>query len=179
MRLPIMKKTFALLLSITLTMCCVLSACSRAPEKTRATVKDYQSLAIGAVRIRAQVAVTLPEQEKGLMYCRSLPEGYGMLFVYKTPQKMYYWMNHVPIPLTIGFFKADGTLDEVRNMLPNDKRDIVSSSDRIQYCLEMNEGWYVRNGVKPGMKLDMRLVAEALEARGEETSAYGLKQADN
>lgn len=109
------------------------------------------------------------------MYCKSLGEGYGMLFAYKTPQKMYYWMNHVPIPLTIGFFKTDGTLDEVRNMLPNDKRDIVSSSNEIQYCLEMNENWYARNKIKPGMKLDMALVKKALEARGEETSLYGLK----
>jgi uncharacterized membrane protein (UPF0127 family) len=152
-----------------------LPACSQAETKQTATVKDYLTLEINGIRIRAQIAITGPEQEKGLMYCKSLPEGYGMLFAYKEPQEMCYWMNHVPIPLTIGFFRPDGTLDEVRRMLPNDKRSIVSSSKNIQYCLEMNENWYARNGVTPGMKLDMELVKKALAARGEESSRYGLK----
>jgi len=171
-----MQKILRLLFAcILLTTAAALSACSREPQTATATIKDYQTLEIDGKRVRAQIAVTNPEQEKGLMYCRSLAEGYGMLFAYKSPQKMSYWMNHVPIPLTIGFFKADGTLDEVRNMLPNDKRDIVSSNDRIQYCLEMNENWYARNQIRPGMKLDMELVKKAIEARGEDSTRYGLK----
>jgi uncharacterized membrane protein (UPF0127 family) len=153
----------------------VLSACSGEMQKTAATIQDYLPLAIDGKAVRAQVAVTEPEQEKGLMFREDLPDGDGMLFVYKTPQKMHFWMNHVPIPLTIGFFRPDGTLDEVRTMLPNDTRDIASSSDFIQYCLEMNDGWYARSDIKSGAKLDMGLVKKALEARGEETGKYGLK----
>jgi uncharacterized membrane protein (UPF0127 family) len=153
----------------------VLSACSGETQRAAATIQDYLPLAIDGKAVRAQVAVTEPEQEKGLMYRENLPDGDGMLFVYKTPQKMHFWMNHVPIPLTIGFFRADGTLDEVRTMLPNDTRDIASSSDLIHYCLEMNEDWYAHSGIKPGAKLDMGLLKNALEARGEETGKYGLK----
>lgn len=171
-----MKTILKILLACTLAISSVtLPACSRAEAKQTATIKDYLTLEINGTRVRAQVAITDPEQEKGLMYCKSLPEGYGMLFAYKEPQEMRYWMNHVPIPLTIGFFRGDGTLDEVRNMLPNDKRSIISSSDKIQYCLEMNENWYARNHITPGMKLDMGLVKKALEARGEEISRYGLQ----
>jgi uncharacterized protein len=171
-----MKKLLGIVTACILVAVAVsLSACSRGASKTPATVRDYQTLEIGFARIRAQIAITDPEQEKGLMYCKSLGEGYGMLFAYKTPQKMNYWMNHVPIPLTIGFFRSDGTLDEVRPMLPNDKRDIESSSDKIQFCLEMNENWYARNNIRPGAKLNMELLKKALEARGEEIDAYNLK----
>jgi uncharacterized membrane protein (UPF0127 family) len=166
-----MKRSLAILFLGAL----ILGGCAQREKHACATVRDYEPLAIGNVPIRVQVAITEPEQEKGLMYRTSLADGDGMIFVYKTPMKMDYWMNHVPIKLSIGFILPDGTLDEVRPMLPNDTRNIESANSNIQDVLEMNERWYERHGVKPGAKLDMAQLAKALKARGEETAAYGLK----
>lgn len=159
-----------------MTLCAVaVFGCART-EKTHATIADRLPLVLGDANINVQVAVTQGEQVKGLMYRKQLPDGDGMIFVYKKPQEMAFWMNHVPIPISIGFIKADGTLDEVRLMLPNDIRSTVSSSKEIQYVLEMNKGWFERHNVRAGAKLDMELLEKALKARGEEPVKYGIKQ---
>lgn len=108
------------------------------------------------------------------MYRSELADNVGMIFIYKTPQKMSYWMKNVPIPLSIGFIKADGTLAEIRFMLPNDTRAVFSSGSDIKFALEMNEGWFERHGVKAGAKIDLARLAQALESRGEESAGYGL-----
>jgi hypothetical protein len=38
----------------------------------------------------------------------------------------------------------------------------------------MNQGWYRKNGVKPGAKLDLKALAEAVKARGFVPARYGL-----
>jgi uncharacterized protein len=39
----------------------------------------------------------------------------------------------------------------------------------------MNQGWFKRHDVKPGAKLDLKAVAEALKARGLDPKQAGLK----
>ena len=169
-----MKRLSVLLASVA--ALALLSACSHdGSKRTGATFNDTLPLSIGDVPIRAQVAVTGPEQEKGLMYRQTLSDGEGMLFVFKQPQRMAFWMNHVPILLTVGFIGPDGTLQEVRTMLPNDTRSIESPGTKTQFALEMNENWFARHKVKPGAKLDRELLSKALRARGEDPEAYGLK----
>ena len=154
---------------------CQEQGCS-GPERASvaAPLSQHFEMTLGDRPVLLQVAVTLPEQEKGLMYRKSLAENEGMIFVYKTPQKMRYWMNHVPIPLSIGFFRSDGTLSEVRRMLANDTRTTESAADDIRFVVEMRDHWYAENGVKPGDKLDLAKLASALRQRGEEPADYGL-----
>jgi hypothetical protein len=39
----------------------------------------------------------------------------------------------------------------------------------------MNQGWFQRHEVKPGAKLDLKAVAEALKARGLKPEQMGLR----
>ncbi|HNX04793.1 MAG TPA: DUF192 domain-containing protein [Opitutales bacterium] len=155
---------------------CIQPGCSAngEPAAVRATIAQRFPMTLGGVPISIQIAISGPEQEKGLMYRTELADGEGMLFVYKSPQRMNFWMNHVPIPLAIGFIDPDGTLNEIRHMLPNDTRTTTSSGTNLQFCLEMDDGWYERHGVRPGAKLDLTLLAAALKARGEDSADYGL-----
>lgn len=153
---------------------CGQSGCVHEPATERATIAERFPLTIGEREISVRVALTNSEQAKGLMYCKSLPEDEGMLFVFAEPQKMSFWMNHVPIPLAAGFLRSDGTLDEVREMYANDTRTVWSSGDKIRFVLEVNGGWYARHHIAPGQKLNLSQVAEALRARGAEPSDYGL-----
>ena len=41
--------------------------------------------------------------------------------------------------------------------------------------MEMNQGWFEFNGVKPGAKLDLKALAAALKARGFAPRDYGLE----
>ncbi len=171
-------KTRHLLLILALFLCgcggCT-SAQSGATAQSPASVQTLLPLRLGEVAISAQLALSRQEQARGLMFRTELADGEGMLFAYKAPQRMSYWMNNVPIGLDIGFFDAQGTLVEIRHMLPNDTRSVPSARDDMQYALEMAAGWYARAGIKPGARLDMGLLINALKARGASPSEYGLK----
>jgi len=173
-----MKKGYfgVFLLVFALIACgCVGAGCGRETQATaRATIAEVFPMTVGDAKISVHVAVSQIEQEKGLMFRTELADNVGMIFAYKEPQKMHYWMKNVPIPLSIGFFKADGTLAEIRAMFPNDTSTISSSGDDIKFVLEMNEGWFARHNVRPGDRLDLALLAKALELRGEEPADYGL-----
>jgi hypothetical protein len=44
----------------------------------------------------------------------------------------------------------------------------------LSFALEVHQGWYAANGIKPGAKLDLPALAEALRARGFDPKRFGL-----
>ncbi len=135
----------------------------------------YFPLTVGGKTLRVQVVVTLDEQQRGLMGRRDLGESDGMIFVYPIPQQMSFWMRNTPTPLDIGFFTADGTLGEVYAMYPFDETPVRSAGSDYTLALEMNQGWFAKQGLKPGAKLNHAELAEALRARGFRPERYGVK----
>ncbi len=133
---------------------------------------SYFPIALGEARIEAQLAVTESEMKRGLMYRKSMAANRGMLFIYEQAAPLSFWMRNTFIPLDIGFFDANGVLREVRSMHPHDETSIRSRDDTIQFALETNAGWFRQNSVKPGAKLDLQAVSEALQSRGFEPSHY-------
>jgi len=59
-------------------------------------------------------------------------------------------------------------------MNPLDENPVTSFPSEIQFGMEMNQGWYRANGVKPDARLDLAAVRKALGARGFEPGALGL-----
>jgi hypothetical protein len=140
---------------------------SKAPDVAAApkTVADYFPIKVGDRTVRMQLAVLPQEQERGLMERTDLAPDVGMIFIYRSTQRMSFWMHDTPTPLDIGFFTADGTLVEVYPMLPYDEKTIASRSQDLKFALEMNLNWYRDNGVKPGAKLDLKALTAAVKAR--------------
>ena len=172
-----MKISRLLLLGLALLLA---SGCGRsqqpAPPAAVKTVSDYFTIKVGDRSVRMQLAVTEPEMEHGLMERRDLAPDEGMLFVYAQPQQMSFWMHDTPTPLDIGFFDRDGRLQEVYQMQPFDESTVASRSRELQFALEMNQGWFGGNGVRPGAQLDRAALAAALKARGFDPAAYGLAE---
>jgi hypothetical protein len=83
-------------------------------------------------------------------------------------------MRNTPTPLDIGYFTADGKLHEIYQMYPFDENTVSSHSTEIQFALEMNQGWYKSNGVKPGAQIDLKALGAALKARGFRLDAFKL-----
>lgn len=139
------------------------------------TVDDRFAIKVGDRTVQMQVAAKLPEVQKGLMFRQAMGEDEGMLFVFTTPQQQGFWMRNTTLPLDIGYFDPAGELKEIYPMYPHDERSVISRSRNIQFCLEMNQGWFKRNDVKPGAKLDLKAVAGALKARGLKPEQAGLR----
>lgn len=138
------------------------------------TGETHFALKVGDRTVQVRIAALSGEQERGLMFVKSMGADEGMLFVFTRPQPMSFWMRNTEIPLDIGYFAADGELKEMYPMYPHDEKSVASRSRTLQFALEMNQGWFKQNGVKPGAKLDLKGVADALRARGFNPEAAGL-----
>ncbi len=157
-----------------------LAACGgggTAATKTAAvkSIDDHFAIKVGEQTVQMQIAALPEEMEKGLMFRQSMGADEGMLFVYTAPTQMGFWMRNCVFSQTIGFFDASGELKEIYDMYPHDERTVSSHARDLQFALEMNQGWYKRAGVKPGAKLDLKAVAEALKARGLTPTEWGLR----
>jgi uncharacterized membrane protein (UPF0127 family) len=154
------------------------AGCSRAEagkETAVKSVEDRFAIAVGGRAVQMQLAVRPDEQQKGLMFRASMGADEGMLFVFSVPQQMSFYMRNTELPLDIGYFDPGGELKEIYPMYPRDERSVVSHGRNIQFCLEMNQGWFRRNGVRPGAKLDLQAVADAVRARGFAPEKLGLR----
>src|SRR5438067_273155 len=67
----------------------------------------------GTYRFTVQVAATLEQQERGLMFVTSLADDQGMIFPYEPPQETSFWMKNTLIPLDIIFIGANGAIARI------------------------------------------------------------------
>jgi uncharacterized membrane protein (UPF0127 family) len=167
-------RMLALLLALSLVTGCGRSDAPRA-EAMPKTVAEFFAIAVGDRTVKMQLAVKPREMEHGLMGRRDLKPDEGMLFVYGSPQRLSFWMRNTPTPLDIGFFNADGVLKEVYQMYPYDETPVSSRSAELKFALEMNQGWFVANGIKPGAQLDLKALSAALKERDIEPWEYGVR----
>ena len=143
-----------------------LSACAQKDGQTPAGFDTYFDMSVGGIAFRAQMAVKDVEKMRGLMFRDSLGENDGMMFVYQTPSKASFWMKNTYIPLDLAFFDKNGVLTEVKKLYPQNLDSVVSARSDILYCLEMNSGWFEKNKISSGDKLDAEKLKKALKARG-------------
>ncbi|GAB1488179.1 hypothetical protein MASR2M8_06240 [Opitutaceae bacterium] len=160
-----------------LSVALALTGCGQAqPETAPApkTVADYFPVKLGDKTVQLQFAVSSLEMQRGLMERRDLKPDQGMIFVYPHGQSLSFWMRNTPTPLDIGFFTADGELREIYPLHPFDETSVPSRRRDLQFAVEMNQGWFKANNVKPGDKIDLAAIAAALKARGFQPRAFGL-----
>ncbi|MES2717365.1 MAG: DUF192 domain-containing protein [Pseudomonadota bacterium] len=110
------------------------------------------TLSAGMHNIRAELALTPEQRQKGLMHRRDLGSHEGMLFVFENATPQCFWMKNTPTPLTIAFLADDGSIVNLADMKPFDEASHCSAKP-VRYVLEMNQGWFAKRGIKPGFKL--------------------------
>ena len=108
------------------------------------------SLKIGKHNIHAEIANTSQSREQGLMGRDFLCANCGMLFIFKKADRYNFWMKNTTLPLSIAFIAADGSILNIEEMQPNTPDTHHAQSDAL-YALEMNSGWFARNGIKRGI----------------------------
>jgi uncharacterized membrane protein (UPF0127 family) len=111
-------------------------------------------LKISNVLLTAEIADTPQAAENGLMFRDSLPENRGMLFIFEQPKKAEFWMRNTRIPLSIAYIDSNGKILEIKSMRPLDETVVPSTSDDVAYALEVNQGWFARNAIRSGAKVE-------------------------
>jgi uncharacterized membrane protein (UPF0127 family) len=114
----------------------------------------------GVHRFTVQVAATEEQQERGLMFYRSLGPDQGMIFPYNPPQEVSFWMENTLIPLDIIFIRPDGTIARITNAKPLDRTPLPSGAT-IGAVLEIRGGRAAELGIREGDKVDWETSASA------------------
>ncbi len=141
---------------------------------TRATPPAVQPrevyLYAGSAEIRAEVAATPESRRLGLMHRTALAPSSGMVFVFPERRGLDFWMLDVPIPLSIAFLEDDGTVVNIEEMaagqgIAAEQQPRYYSRAPVRLALEMESGWFARNGIQAGDKLDLGTLLRDVQPR--------------
>jgi len=132
---------FACLAILTLAAPWSLAAAQGAPSTIQ--------LQLGKYHIEAEVAATPETRDKGLMNRTLLPANRGMLFIFPEEHTYCMWMHNTKIPLSVAFINSKGIIVNIADMSAGTD-DYYCSDLPVRYALEMNYGWFRKNGVTPG-----------------------------
>ncbi len=130
-----------------LLLCGASAMAQQGPQRLPAT-----QLTAGFHLIRAEVAQTAEQREIGLMFRPSMPANEGMLFVFERAAQQCFWMKNTLLPLSAAFLDEEGAIVNIEDMKPQ-TLDSHCSAKPVRYVLEMNQGWFAKSGLKPGMKI--------------------------
>jgi uncharacterized membrane protein (UPF0127 family) len=106
-------------------------------------------LSIGKHMVIAEVAASADTRERGLMFRYEMKDNEGMLFVFPAARQQSFWMKNTPLPLSIAFIDAKGTILNIRDMMPFTTDGHPSDGEAL-YALEVNRGWFTQRGIKAG-----------------------------
>jgi len=111
--------------------------------------------ASGVHRFTVEVAATPEQQERGMMFRRSLAPDRGMIFPYDPPQLVGFWMRNTLIPLDMVFIRADGRIARVATAKPLDET-VVTGGEPVVAVLEIAGGRAAELGIVAGDRVDWR-----------------------
>ena len=103
----------------------------------------------GVHHFTVEVAATPEQQERGLMFRKSLAGDRGMIFPYDPPQDVSFWMENTLIPLDIIFIRADGTIVRITKAKALDETPLPAG-EPIAVVLEIRGGRAAELGIKEG-----------------------------
>ncbi len=104
----------------------------------------------GAFHFKVEIADTDATRERGLMFRKALARDRGMLFDFKTPRPVAFWMKNTLIPLDMLFVGADGRIVSIaRDAAPMSETPIPSGAD-AQVVIELPGGRAAEIGAEPG-----------------------------
>jgi uncharacterized protein len=132
-----------------------LDACSHSPAAKKPVSTEPQVVLSvhGGVEqtVTVELARTEDERTRGLMFRQALASGRGMLFLWKHPEPIKFWMKNTYIPLDMIFL--DG---ERRVIYVEENAEPLTLTPRgpdvdTQYVLEVPGRWARAHGVEPGV----------------------------
>lgn len=113
------------------------------------------SLKIKKKLLKIEVAETPEQYSYGLMNRLTLAENEGMLFIFKEEEQRFFWMKNTFINLSIAYIDKNKKIIDIQDMKAatsslDDKLPSYPSKGKAMYALEVNQGWFERNGIKVG-----------------------------
>lgn len=139
--------------AILLGLLLAVSACEASPAAKTAALR----LPTGKT-LRVEVMDTPAGRERGLMFRKSLPKDYAMLFAFPVEQGMNFWMKNTWVSLDIVFIGKDKRITAVhRRVKPSTEKTTDAEVARVgglaQYVVELPAGAAARYKLETGQAL--------------------------
>lgn len=107
----------------------------------------FKKNGLADVNINVDVADTVAERAKGLMFVKSMPEDKGMLFDYKSSGVRRMWMKNTYISLDMIFVDEKFKIKHIiENTIPESLNQL-SSIVPVSYVIEVNAGFVAKNNI--------------------------------
>ncbi len=126
-------------------------------EVKTSEIKEIKTVKIGLVSVKAEIADSNQERQKGLSGRSNLDQGAGMLFLIDggktTPT---FWMKDMKFPIDIIWIKDDQIIQIDKNVevpspqTPDNKLSLYSPKSAVSHVLEVNAGFCDLNNIKVG-----------------------------
>ncbi|VAV93842.1 hypothetical protein MNBD_ALPHA01-818 [hydrothermal vent metagenome] len=100
-----------------------------------------------------ELAVTMPQRARGLMYRKYMPPRNGMLFLFEEKQMVTMWMENTYISLDIIFIDQKGTIVHIAKSAAPMSRDYIHSTVPVISVLELNGGATDRLKIQAGDRI--------------------------
>jgi hypothetical protein len=110
-------------------------------------------LVVAGHKLTVEVAATDETRSQGLMHRRILPVNRGMLFVFRETAPHAMWMMNTYVPLSVAFLDERGVIVNIADMQPH-TRDTHAAAKPVKYALEVNQGWFMKRGIRPGARIE-------------------------
>lgn len=137
-------------------------------------------LKVGEEVVLVEIADTPEKQVQGLSGRKELPEGRGMLFLFKQADVLTFWMPNMNFPIDILYIRSNreytnptqiyksgeplvGTISRIYDRVPNppldtprDQLERYSSVEPADMVLEVPAGWSQAHGVSVGTVIELQ-----------------------
>lgn len=112
---------------------------------------------IGTSKFNLEIAGTVEEKNKGLMYKSQLANNEGMIFKLEGESPVCMWMKNTFVPLDMIFIDEQGIVMEIiENAAPHSlEARCYQGQARIKYVIEVLGGMTKRAGLKPLDKVNI------------------------
>ena len=130
----------------------ILPACRHPPTESQLCFKDHC--------FQIELALTVEEQHKGLMFRESLDPKRGMLFIFQTSDRPGFWMKNTKIPLDILWLNEGLNIVDMALQSPpcqSDPCPIYYPQNLARYVLEVNAGMAQKIGIAIGDHAEFQL----------------------
>ncbi|MBP5443530.1 MAG: DUF192 domain-containing protein [Treponema sp.] len=151
-----MKKSSSLPFFLMLTVISVFSCSGKKfdlPVRELVISSQQDSGSETTLYVSAELAIKEEERNYGFMNRKDIPDGTGMLFIFEKDQVLHFWMKNTPHPLSIAYIDSNGIIADILDMTPFSEAT-VSSTRSVRYALEVPQGWFKKNGIKEGDKVE-------------------------
>jgi uncharacterized protein len=142
----IRRFAYAVLSAIAAALLIVSFPAARGAEQQTLEIASKSGVHVFAV----ELAVTDEERARGLMYRRSVPDSYGMLFDFKRDQEVTMWMRNTYVSLDMIFIQSDGRIRRIAESTETESDKIIPSGGPVRAVLEVVAGTARKLGIEAG-----------------------------